>query len=37
MLLVNSIKLKDGRKFDSDIVLIQAGIRPIIDLAKSAN
>ncbi|GAH81218.1 unnamed protein product, partial [marine sediment metagenome] len=34
---VNSIKLKDGRKFDSDIVLIQAGIRPIIDLAKSAN
>jgi len=34
---VNSIKLKDGRKFDSDIVLIQAGIRPIIDLAKRAN
>jgi hypothetical protein len=35
--MVNSIKLKDGRKFDSDIVLIQAGIRPIIDLAKNAN
>ena len=35
--MVNGIKLKDGRKFDSDIVLIQAGIRPIIDLAKSAN
>jgi len=34
---VNSIKLKDGRKFDSDIVLIQAGIRLTIDLAKSAN
>ncbi len=35
--MVNGIKLKDGRKFDSDIVLIQAGIRPIIDLAKNAN
>lgn len=35
--MVNGIKLKDGRKFNSDIVLIQAGIRPIIDLAKSAN
>ena len=34
---VNSIKLKDGRKFDSDIVLIQAGIRLTIDLAKNAN
>ncbi len=35
--MVNGIKLKDGRKFDSDIVLIQAGIRPVIDLAKRAN
>ncbi len=34
---VEGIKLKDGRKFDSDIVLIQAGISPTIDLAKEAN
>jgi len=34
---VEGIKLKDGRKFDTDIVLIQAGISPTIDLAKEAN
>jgi len=34
---VKGIKLKDGRKFDTDIVLIQAGIRPTINLAKEAN
>ncbi len=34
---VEGIKLKDGRKFDTDIVLIQAGINPTIDLAKKAN
>jgi nitrite reductase (NADH) large subunit len=34
---VNGIKLKGGRKIDADIVLIQAGIRPIIDLATEAN
>ena len=34
---VKGIKLKDGRKFDTDIVLIQAGIRPTVNLAKGAN
>jgi nitrite reductase (NADH) large subunit len=34
---VKGIKLKDGRIFDTDIVLIQAGIRPTINLAKEAN
>ena len=34
---IKGIKLKDGRIFDTDIVLIQAGIRPTIDLAKEAN
>lgn len=31
---VEGIKLKDGRTIDADIVLIQAGIRPEITLAK---
>jgi len=31
---VEGIKLKDGRIFKSEIVLIQAGIRPTIDIAK---
>jgi nitrite reductase (NADH) large subunit len=31
---VTGIKLKDGRIFDTDIVLIQAGIRATIDLAQ---
>jgi nitrite reductase (NADH) large subunit len=35
--IVTGIKLKDGRIFDTDIVLIQAGIRPTIDLAKEAD
>ena len=34
---VTGIKLKDGQTLDADIVLIQAGIRPTIDLAKEAN
>ncbi|MFX0041764.1 MAG: FAD-dependent oxidoreductase [Candidatus Hodarchaeota archaeon] len=34
---VTGIKLKGGQKLDADIVLIQAGIRPTIDLAKEAN
>ena len=34
---VTGIKLKGGKKFDAGIVLIQAGIRPIIDLANEAN
>jgi nitrite reductase (NADH) large subunit len=33
---VEGIKLKDGRIFKADIVLIQAGIRPEITLAKNA-
>ena len=33
---VKGIKLKDGRKLDADLVLIQAGIVPTIDLAKDA-
>ncbi len=33
---VKGIKLKDGRQFDAELVLIQAGIVPIIDLAKDA-
>ena len=33
---VEGIRLKDGRIFKSEIVLIQAGIRPTIDLAKKA-
>jgi nitrite reductase (NADH) large subunit len=34
---VSGIKLKDGRTFEAGIVLIQAGIKPTIDLAKNAN
>lgn len=34
---VLGIKLKDGKRLEADIVLIQAGIRPTIDLAKEAN
>ncbi len=34
---VTGIKLKDGQTLDADIVLIQAGIRPTIDLAKEVN
>ena len=33
---IKGIKLKGGQKFDADIVLIQAGIKPTIDLAKEA-
>jgi len=33
---VEGIKLKDGRLFDAEIVLIQAGIRPEIGLAQNA-
>ncbi|MFW9902571.1 MAG: NAD(P)/FAD-dependent oxidoreductase, partial [Candidatus Thorarchaeota archaeon] len=35
--VVTGIKLKDGRIIDTNIVLIQAGIKPTIDLAKEAN
>lgn len=34
---VTGIKLKNGPKIDADIVLIQAGIKPTVDLAKEAN
>jgi len=34
---VTGIKLKGGQTLDADIVLIQAGIRPTIDLGKDAN
>ncbi len=34
---VSGVRLKDGQQIDADIILIQAGIRPIIDLAKDAN
>ena len=33
---VKGIKIKDGPELEADIVLIQAGIRPTIDLAKDA-
>jgi len=33
---VTGIKLKDGKKFESDIILIQAGIRATIDLAQNS-
>jgi len=33
---VIGIKLKDGQKFDADIILIQAGIRATIDLAQKS-
>ncbi|MGB5912674.1 MAG: FAD-dependent oxidoreductase [Promethearchaeia archaeon] len=33
---VEGIRLKDGRIFKSEIILIQAGIRPTIDIAKKA-
>ncbi len=33
---VTGIKLKDGQKIDSDIILIQAGIRATIDLAQNS-
>ena len=35
--IVTGIRLKGGAKLDADIVLIQAGIKPTIDLAKNAN
>jgi len=34
---VTGIKLKGDHKLDADIVLIQAGIKPTIDIAKEAN
>ncbi|MFX1312923.1 MAG: FAD-dependent oxidoreductase [Promethearchaeota archaeon] len=34
---VTGIKLKGGQQFNADIILIQAGITPTIDLAKEAN
>jgi nitrite reductase (NADH) large subunit len=34
---VKGIKLKDGREIPADIILIQAGIKPNIDLANNAN
>jgi nitrite reductase (NADH) large subunit len=34
--IVTGIKLKGGQQLETDIVLIQAGIRPTIDLAKDA-
>ena len=34
---VTGIRLKGGEEIDADIVLIQAGIRPTINLAKDAN
>ncbi|MFW9821833.1 MAG: FAD-dependent oxidoreductase [Candidatus Thorarchaeota archaeon] len=34
---VSGIKLKGGQKIEADVVLIQAGIRPTIELAKNAN
>ena len=34
---VTGIKLKGGRIINTEIILIQAGIRPTIDLAKNAN
>ncbi|MFX1409704.1 MAG: NAD(P)/FAD-dependent oxidoreductase, partial [Promethearchaeota archaeon] len=34
---VIGIKLKDGQTIDAEILLIQAGIKPTIDLAKDAN
>jgi len=33
---VKGIRIKDGREFEADLVLIQAGIRATIDLAKEA-
>ncbi|MHA2289765.1 MAG: FAD-dependent oxidoreductase [Promethearchaeota archaeon] len=33
---VSGIKLKDGRKFESDIILIQAGIRATVDIAQNS-
>ncbi|MFX0080444.1 MAG: FAD-dependent oxidoreductase [Candidatus Hodarchaeota archaeon] len=35
--LVTGIRLKGGEEIEADIVLIQAGIRPTIELAKDAN
>ena len=34
---VTGIRLKGGEEIDADIILIQAGIRPTINLAKDAN
>ncbi|MFX1365646.1 MAG: FAD-dependent oxidoreductase [Promethearchaeota archaeon] len=34
--VVSGIKLKNGKTINGDLVLIQAGIRPTIDLAKNA-
>ncbi len=34
---VKGIKIKDGREVEADIILIQAGIRSTINLAKEAN
>jgi len=33
---VKAVKLKNGKKFEADIILIQAGVRPEITLAKEA-
>ncbi len=33
---IRGIKIKDGRQVEADMILIQAGIAPTIDLAKSA-
>lgn len=35
--IAKGIKLKDGREFEGQMILIQAGITPTIDLAKDAN
>ena len=35
--MVSGIRLKTGEKFDAEMVLIQAGIVPTVDLAKKAN
>ena len=35
--IVKGVKLKDGREFDADVILIQAGITPNIELANTAN
>ncbi|ABW20025.1 NAD(P)/FAD-dependent oxidoreductase [Alkaliphilus oremlandii] len=34
---VEAIKLQDGRTFNTDAVLISAGVRPILDLVKDTN
>ncbi|MFX1417808.1 MAG: FAD-dependent oxidoreductase [Promethearchaeota archaeon] len=34
---VSGIRLKGGQRYEADIILIQAGINPTIDIAKEAN